>query len=547
MATPLPAKTPGTSDSEVDGGDRRGVLPSRTSTKLEPPDPQFTTLEPGTIIAERYRVDSLLGEGGMGKVYAAEHVHMRKQVAIKVLHPEMSTTPEVVARFEREAVAAGKIAHPNVAAATDFGRLEDRSFFLVLEYVAGVDLRAVLRRGAVSPERAVHILRQITSAVGAAHAAGIVHRDLKPENVMLVDRDGDPDFVKVLDFGIAKIDAIGMNDTASTSSASGPSSAQPLTKMGAVFGTPDYMSPEQALGQTIDARSDLYSIGVMFYELLTGERPFKGGAVTLMRKQVLEDPPTLPPKTMDSVGAEYDAVIQKLLKKSAQERYASAPELLQVLDELDRQRSSGTAKTAYSSVVVGSPAALAQTSPDGLLGEARGPAVRRKRPRYGLASLAIVTFGVGALYLYDIPPKALLRDMWTRAFLGQRGSDLFAHASGGEPVVSATALPSPSVPSPSASIPSPSSSPSSDLAAASASDSAQPSGVPPADSDETNASPSADDPEHVTASAAPHHLGPHVTQAHPGSKPMHKANKSPSPAPKHNFPSIPPPSQWFKN
>jgi serine/threonine protein kinase len=541
MATPLPAKTPGASDSEVEGRDRRGVLPSRTSTKLEPPDPQFTTLEPGTIIAERYRVDSLLGEGGMGKVYAAEHVHMRKQVAIKVLHPEMSTTPEVVARFEREAVAAGKIAHPNVAAATDFGRLEDRSFFLVLEYVAGVDLRAVLRRGAVSPERAVHILRQITSAVGAAHAAGIVHRDLKPENVMLVDRDGDPDFVKVLDFGIAKIDAIGMNDTGSSSSASGPSSAQPLTKMGAVFGTPDYMSPEQALGQTIDARSDLYSIGVMFYELLTGERPFKGGAVTLMRKQVLEDPPTLPPKTMDSVGAEYDAVIQKLLKKSAQDRYASAPELLQVLDELDRQRSSGTAKTAYSSVVDGASAALAQTSPDVLLGEAREPVVRRKRPRYGLASLAIVAFGVGALYLYGIPPQAVLHDVWTRDILGQRGSDLFARASGAEPVVSASAVPTPS----SSFIPSPSSSPS-DLAAASASDSAQPSGTAPADSDETNPSPSADDSEHVTSSA-PHHLGPHVTQAHPGSKPMHKANKSPPPAPKHNFPSIPPPSQWFKN
>src|SRR5580658_7424221 len=543
MATPLPAKTPGTSEAEAEGRDRREVLPSRTSTKLEPPDPQFTTLEPGTIIAARDRVPAVFGVGGMGKVYAAEPVHKSKQVATKGRGPSTSSTPEVVARFEREAVAARKIAHPNVAAATDFGRLEDRSFFLVLEYVAGVDLRAVLRRGAVSPERAVHILRQITSAVGAAHAAGIVHRDLKPENVMLVDRDGDPDFVKVLDFGIAKIDAIGMNDTASTSSASGPSSAQPLTKMGAVFGTPDYMSPEQALGQTIDARSDLYSIGVMFYELLTGERPFKGGAVTLMRKQVLEDPPALPPKTMDSVGAEYDAVIQKLLKKSAQERYASAPELLQVLDELDRQRSSGTAKTAYSSVVVGSPAALAQTAPDGLLGEAREPAVRRKRPRYGLASLAIVAFGVGALYLYGIPPKTLLRDLWTGDFPGQRGSGPFAHGSGEDPAVSATTLatPFPSVPSPS--VPSPSSS-SSDLAAASASDSAQPSG---ADSDETDASPSADASEHVTASTAPHHLGPHVTQAHPGSKPMHKANKSPSPAPKHNFPSIPPPSQWFKN
>src|SRR5580704_535990 len=237
MATPLPAERRSASSSEAAERNERGVLPSRTSAKLEPPDSaQFSTLEPGTVIAERYRVDSLLGEGGMGKVYAAEHVHMRKQVAIKVLHPEMSTTPEVVARFEREAVAAGKIAHPNVAAATDFGRLEDRSFFLVLEYVAGVDLRAVLRRGQVAPESAVHILRQITSAVGAAHAAGIVHRDLKPENIMLVDRDGDPDFVKVLDFGIAKIDAIGMNEGPSRSSASGPSSEQPLTKLGAVFG-----------------------------------------------------------------------------------------------------------------------------------------------------------------------------------------------------------------------------------------------------------------------------------------------------------------------
>src|SRR5580692_1688622 len=227
MPTPLPVKSPASSKPEVvpsaAGGDDRRMVPSGMSVKLEPPDPAQTgVLEPGTIIAERYRVDSLLGEGGMGKVYAAEHVHMRKQVAIKVLHPEMSTTPEVVARFEREAVAAGKITHPNVAAATDFGRLADKSFFLVLEYVAGTDLRKAVGKGALPPERAVHIVRQIAAAVGAAHAAGVVHRDLKPENIMLVERDGDPDFVKVLDFGIAKIDSIGiLGDPAST--ASGPS------------------------------------------------------------------------------------------------------------------------------------------------------------------------------------------------------------------------------------------------------------------------------------------------------------------------------------
>src|SRR5580698_8149923 len=274
MPTPLPAKKSGPANREVSDPERGGALSSRTSAKLEPKDPaRVETLEPGTIIAERYRVESLLGEGGMGKVYSAEHVHMRKQVAIKVLHPEMSTTPEVVARFEREAVAAGKIAHPNVAAATDFGRLEDRSFFLVLEYVAGVDLRAVLRRGAVSPERAVHILRQITSAVGQAHAAGIVHRVLKPENIMLVEREGDPDFVKVLDFGIAKVPVGELtNEEPAASAASG--APKILTQLGMVYGTPEYMAPEQALGQPVDARADLYAVGVMMFEMITGGRPF---------------------------------------------------------------------------------------------------------------------------------------------------------------------------------------------------------------------------------------------------------------------------------
>jgi serine/threonine protein kinase len=538
MATPLPAKTRDPSNQEAAGRD--GVLPSRTSAKLEPPDlAKPTTLEPGTIIAERYRVDSLLGEGGMGKVYAAEHVHMRKQVAIKVLHPEMSTTPEVVARFEREAIAAGNIAHPNVAAATDFGRLEDRSFFLVLEYVAGVDLRAVLRRGPVTPARAVHIVRQIVSAVGAAHAAGIVHRDLKPENIMLVERDGDPDFVKVLDFGIAKIDAVGMNDVGGASPASGPSSSQPLTKMGAVFGTPDYMSPEQALGQTIDARSDLYSIGVMLYELLTGERPFKGGAVTLMRKHVLEEPPSLPPATTAIAGPVFDAVIQKLLKKSAHERYASAPELLQALDELDREPSPATAKTAYSTAVVSPPLALALTSPGGLVGDEREIAVPKKRRRSGLTLLTLVAFSVGAFYLYGASPTALLRNLLSGGIPGQAAAAPSSLPPAAEPPVAASAAPAPFAPAPSVASPP-------EVASVAASDSTLPSAAPSADSDEMDF-PSADDSAPVAGSAAPHHLGPHVTQARPGSKPMHKANKSPPPAPKHNFPSIPPPSQWFKN
>jgi serine/threonine-protein kinase len=160
----------------------------------------------GRTLVGRYKVDRLLGTGGMGAVYRAEHAQLRKAVAIKVLHREMTYLPEVVARFEREAVAAARIEHPNVAAATDFGRLDDGAFYLVLEYVEGRSLSKLIHeRKALSTELALRITRQIADALAAAHAAGIVHRDLKPDNVMLVEKDGNPYWVKVLDFGIAKI------------------------------------------------------------------------------------------------------------------------------------------------------------------------------------------------------------------------------------------------------------------------------------------------------------------------------------------------------
>jgi eukaryotic-like serine/threonine-protein kinase len=543
MPTPLPAKKSGPANREVSDPERGGALSSRTSAKLEPKDPaRVETLEPGTIIAERYRVDAMLGEGGMGKVYAAEHIHMRKQVAIKVLHPEMSTTPEVVARFEREAVAAGKITHPNVAAATDFGRLEDRSFFLVLEYVAGVDLRSALRPGALPPERAVKIIRQITAAVGAAHAAGVVHRDLKPENIMLVDRDGEADFVKVLDFGIAKIDAIGIGEKAEGAPGGVVPSgaAQPLTKMGAVFGTPDYMSPEQALGQPIDARSDLYSIGIMFYELLTGERPFKGGAVTLMRKHVLEEPPPLSPAVLESVGPRFDPLIQKLLKKSAAERFASATELLQALNELTDEAApptEGSAARSPATVVVVS---AGMSSPDIALAKTRGEAFelsppKKKKSRFGLTLLALAVLSGATLYWLGISPVGLLND----ALAGHAPSVAplpktlpTSVATSGASSVASTTIPT---------VETPSAEPPADTASAAAIDSAA-----PADSEELD-SPAPDDSVAV-ASPAPSHRGPHVTQGRPASKPIHKANKSaPAPAPKHGGLYVPPPSQWFKN
>ncbi len=334
---------------------------------MAPPEPS-PPIAAGTLIAERYRVVSVLGEGGMGIVYLAEHVHMRKRVAIKVLLPQWTSTTEVVARFEREAVAAGAISHPNVAAATDFGRLADGSFFLVLEYLEGRTLRAELAAGALPPVRALTIARGIALGVGAAHAKGIVHRDLKPENVMLVSRDGDPDFVKVLDFGIARVEArVGQGGEA-------------LTSAGAIIGTPDYMAPEQAMGGSIDARADVYSLGVMLFEMLTGGSPFGGGAVTLLRQHILTPAPPIP----DAIAAPAAArsLVARLLEKEASARYANAMEVVPVLEQcidvLARARSAPAIAVASAEVRRVPRASLV----------ARALSVLRRKPR--TAILAVV-------------------------------------------------------------------------------------------------------------------------------------------------------------
>jgi tRNA A-37 threonylcarbamoyl transferase component Bud32 len=272
----------------------------------------------GRVIAERYRIEARLGEGGMGAVYRVEHTHMRKRLALKVLHREMIGQSEIVARFEREAMAAAHIEHPNVAGATDFGKLEDGSAYLVLEYVEGKSLRALIDKGPLPMGQAVHVTSQILSALKRAHELGIVHRDLKPENVLLVDKDGDPDFVKVLDFGIARVPTLGTpkeGDSAGT-----------LTRAGMVYGTPEYMSPEQALGQPVDGRADLYAVGVMLFEMLTGKRPYDNkDKVALLGQHVAGVIPQ-PRERAPSLGITepLEQVVLKLLAKSADARFADA-------------------------------------------------------------------------------------------------------------------------------------------------------------------------------------------------------------------------------
>ena len=266
----------------------------------------------------------------MGRVYAAEHVLMRKRLAIKVLHRELTTMSEVVARFEREAMAAANIEHPNVAAATDFGKLPDGAVFLVLEYVQGKSLRDEIAGGPIAPERALHICRQIAAGLGSAHALDIVHRDLKPENVMLVEKGGDPDFVKVLDFGIAKVpigDVPHRNDTPAHT---------PITKAGMVFGTPEYMAPEQALGQTVDGRADLYALGVILYEMLSGSRPFSSQSqVGILGQQLSKTPPKISDRAPGIiVPPAVEAVAMRLLQRESSERYQSAAEVVDVINRL---------------------------------------------------------------------------------------------------------------------------------------------------------------------------------------------------------------------
>lgn len=284
----------------------------------------------GTVLSGRYRVVDLLAMGGVGAVYLGEHVKMHKQVAIKVLHPDAQSLPELAARFEREAVAGSHIQHPNVASATDFGELEDGSHFLVLEYVRGATLREVIRRGPVSPARAVGIARQIAAGLSATHAVGIVHRDLKPRNVMLIE--GERDLVKIIDFGLAKLNLKEVSEVAARRASM---SDHQITGTGAVFGTIAYLAPEAALGMdSVDARADLYAFGLVLYEMLAAKHPFlTSDPVALFKHHARTPPPPIAERSPGvTVPPALEAVVMRLLEKRREDRHPSAEAVLRDLD-----------------------------------------------------------------------------------------------------------------------------------------------------------------------------------------------------------------------
>lgn len=270
----------------------------------------------GEIVDGRFRLVAHLATGGMASVYRAEHVHNRQVFAVKVLNREYSKHPEASARFQREVQAYRRIHHPHIVAAVDFGRLEDGCLFMVLEFIQGQDLCDLLAHTKpLGAARAAKIAYQVSLALVAAHAVGVIHRDLKPENIMLIERGGDRDYVKVVDFGIAKV----------------PTSGQALTALGSVFGTPEYMAPEQARGGQVDARTDLYTVGTVLYEMLAGTPPFVGSNIgELLVAQVTKPPPPLPA----SIDHELTALVLQLLAKDPAARVQSATELSERLRQV---------------------------------------------------------------------------------------------------------------------------------------------------------------------------------------------------------------------
>ena len=293
---------------------------------------------------DKYQVIRRIGEGGMGLVFEAMHTVIEKQVAMKVLREDFSKRPEVVERFRQEAKSASRIGHQNIVDISDFGTTPLGQSYFVMEFLEGEDLANVLARdGTVGMERSLHIMIQCCQALGAAHDKGIVHRDMKPENIFLTARGGDPDFVKIVDFGIAKMSDI------ETPGEPG----RKLTKTGMIFGTPEYMSPEQAAGKHLDHRVDIYALGVILFELATGRVPFVGDSfMGILTQHMFEEPPSLREVNPQvKISSELELVITRALSKDPDARYQTMKDLEDALIEAGQGRLTHATLHGYGEPV----------------------------------------------------------------------------------------------------------------------------------------------------------------------------------------------------
>jgi eukaryotic-like serine/threonine-protein kinase len=346
----------------------------------------MTQQRPRRVLADRYEVEELLGQGGMARVFRGTDRVLNRSVAVKVLSPQFAGDDQFVARFRREAQAAAALNHPNIVSVYDTGDQGD-VHYIVMEYVEGRTLRDAIRQeGPILPERASEIAQAVARALSSAHEAGLVHRDIKPGNIMLT-RDGE---VKVMDFGIART-----------------STGDTLTQTAAVLGTASYLSPEQAQGTAVDARSDIYSLGCVLYEMLTGRPPFTGDSpVAIAYKHVREDP-VHPSNLNPDVPPSLDAVVMKAMAKNPENRYQTADELRQ-----DLERASAGLPTVATPLLLADPTEVVTHQPEGtavMTGVPPDQEPERKR-RWWIAVLVILllaALGVAAYFLVQalLPPE----------------------------------------------------------------------------------------------------------------------------------------------
>jgi serine/threonine protein kinase len=341
--------------------------PSSTAIPaLRPPAPAGADPLIGTVLADRYEIIRRIGEGGMGAVYEGRHVVLRRQVAVKVLLEKFLEKTDLVARLLQEARLASAIGHENIVDVTDFGTTSDGRAFVVMEFLEGEALAALVMRDApLAVERCLRIVRQVVSALGAAHGKGIVHRDVKPENVFLLRR-GEQDVVKVVDFGVSK----------AVRSREDGAELLRLTRTGMVLGTPLYMSPEQARGgEDVDVRADIWAVGVMMYECLTGEVPFRAnnylGVISQVLTQEIQPPSRLRPEL--GIPPAVEAVVMRAMAKDREDRYQDMPSLERDIDRL----------------LAGDPNVGLREPP------VSTPSLPRQRARWHLGIAGIVVVGIG--------------------------------------------------------------------------------------------------------------------------------------------------------
>lgn len=290
---------------------------ARSSGRNAGPDPLV-----GTMLKDRYRILSVAGKGGMGMVYEARHEAIDRRVAIKMMLPEYASDEKSYDRFRREAKLASQISHPNIVAIHDFDKTDDDMPYLVMDYIEGESLADVLKReGQLPVNRFIHVFTQVCDALETAHRKGIIHRDLKPGNIMLINTGGEIDFVKILDFGVAKI-AHGAGEE-----------SQKLTQTGEVFGSPIYMSPEQCRGEDLSPRSDIYGLGIVMYETLTGKLPLAGKNVveTITKHLHSMPPPFAEARTDLYIPERVEAAVFAALQKDPNMRQASMAEVKEML------------------------------------------------------------------------------------------------------------------------------------------------------------------------------------------------------------------------